>query len=372
MKEIFRFCILLVALCTSPCSSAADISNPQKLFAVADRSINVIDVVDVDRGKTVHRIATAFRPDDVVIAPHAPILMYSNIEHRQAVFYNLETKTEISRIELAVTPRHVVLDTSGNLVGISDSRGGGFMLLSLYGQRALFSLPDFPPTSDVLFDPNEVDVYYSNVATGSIGLLDINVQKWVEMPLTDSPGELLSAPSRSLDARYIYVANGASGEVYSLNAYSKVIYRSFTVGKSPARPYTTPQGSFLYMADQVSGRFVVVEQGSFQEFADVNLGSGVNLVAVGRFDRFNLLLGTTHSDYFVFDNRAKKVVAEGSLKGTPQSAYGASDGKTAYIAFADIPKVAMFDFENQVVRYFDATENGAGAATMGLSNNVCH
>lgn len=350
----------------------ADISNPLKLLAVGDRSDNIIDVIDLDKGKVVHRFNTAFHPDHLVISPYAPILMYTNIEKRVAVFYDLRTQSEIKRLVLPVTPRHVVLDTTGGLVGISDSEDGGFVLLSMYGQSVLFSLPDFPPTTDVLFDPNEVDIYYSNSATGSIGLLDTSVRKWIEMPLTQEPGQQLFSPSRSLDARYIYVANGTTGEVYNLNAFSKVVYKTFRIGASPARPYTTPQGSFLYLLDRESGHFVSIEQGSFREYANTTFKKGVDLVTVGRFDRFNLFLSTQHDAYYVYDNVHKAVVAEGNFTGRPIAALGAADGRTAYIAFSDTPQLAMLNLEEQALRYFAATNNGAGAFAMGLSNNICH
>ena len=82
----------------------------------------------------------------------------------------------------------------------------------------------------------------------------------------------ISSPSRSLDGRYVYVANESTGEVYSLNAFSKVVYQTFHVGDSPARPYTTPEGAFLYMMDKETGRFVSIDQYRFEPFEDVVVG----------------------------------------------------------------------------------------------------
>lgn len=372
--KIVMLCVWLVLAGHALAGDAlvADISNPLKLLVVGDRSDKIIDVIDLDKGKVVHRFDTAFRPDALIISPYAPVLMYTNIENKVAVFYDLRTRSEIKRLVLPVTPRHVVLDTTGGLVGISDSEDGGFVLLSMTTQSVLFSLPDFPATTDVLFDPNEVDIYYSNSATGSIGFLDTRARKWIEMPLTQEQGQQLYSPSRSLDARYIYVANATSGEVYNLNAFSKVVYKTFRIGSSPARPYTTPQGSFLYLLDRESGAFMSVEQGSFREYASTKFEQGIDLVTVGRFDRFNLFLSTQHSAYYIYDNVQKAVVAEGHFKGRPIAALGAADGRTAYIAFSDTPQIAMLSLEEQVIRYFAATDNGAGAFAMGLSNNVCH
>jgi DNA-binding beta-propeller fold protein YncE len=235
-----------------------------------------------------------------------------------------------------------------------------------------FALSDFPATADVLFDPNDVDIYFSNQLTGSIGLLDVNTQRIYEMPLTEGEGDRLSAPSRSLDARYVYVSNISTGEVYSLNAYSRVIFHSFDIGGVPARPYTTPQGAFLYMMDLKSGRFVSVEQRGFTDYAETKFDHGVDIVTVGRFDRMNLFLSSSSKRWSIFDNVKKEVVASGAFNGTPIDALGSADGKTAYIAFSDVAEVAAMDLEEQEVTYITATNNGSGAFTVGLSNNVCH
>ena len=68
------------------------------------------------------------------------------------------------------------------------------MLFSAYGGRVMFTLEDFPPTTDVLFDPNEVDIWYSNDRDGTIGLIDSNVERTFEIEVTDAPGQQLSSP----------------------------------------------------------------------------------------------------------------------------------------------------------------------------------
>jgi DNA-binding beta-propeller fold protein YncE len=351
---------------------AADISDPTRLMFVGDRSANIIDVISLDDGKVVHRIETSIHPDHIIATPFAPILVYADTDARQVVFYDLKEQRESKSLDLSVTPRHMVLDTTGAKIGISDHVDGGFVLIHAYARDIDFSIDDFPPTADVLFDPNDVDIYYSNQVTGSIGLLDINTQQTYEMSLTDEPGQVLSSPSRSIDGRYVYVANISTGEVYSLNAYSRIIFNTFDIGGAPARPYTTPDGSFLYMMDQDSGRFVSVEQQGFEQYAETRFPKGIDLVTVGRFDRMNLFLSTANKQWHVFDNLTKEVIASGEFNGMPTGTLGAADGKTAYVAFANRPEVAAINLENQSLEYISATINGSGAFTIGLSNNVCH
>ncbi len=352
--------------------AAVDISDPTKLMFVGDRSENLIDVISLDDEEVIFRIKTSLHPDHIVVTPFAPILVYTNIGTKTVVFYDLKKQQETRTLELPISPRHVVLDTTGAKIGISDDVDGGFVLIHAYARSVQFALEDFPPTTDVLFDPNDVDIYYSNEATGSMGLLDTNTQRTYEMSLTDEPGQLLSAPSRSIDGRYIYVANVTTGEVYSLNAYSKIIFNTFEVGAKPARPYTTPEGTFLYMMDEDSGRLLTVEQQGFTEYADSKFDRGVNLVAVGRFDRMNLFLSSANKRWYVYDNVARAVIENGDFLARPLGVLGAADGKTAYVAFADAAQVAIVDLEKQTLEYIPATENGSGAFTIGLSNNVCH
>lgn len=369
MRRLLLFAALsLIAL---DASADVDISNPLKLMFVADREKPIIDVVDLEQGKAVYRIETQWPVDGVVVAPYAPLLAYTSIANKAVVIYDLRAKKVGKVVDLPIVPRHMVLDTTGAKIGLTDSEQGGFALLNFYAGSVLFTLPDFPPTTDVLFDPNDIDIYYSNARKGSIGLIDTNLEETVEIELTE-PNQKLSSPSRSLDARYVYVANDTTGEVYSLNAFSKVIYKTFAVGDRPARPYTTPEGSFLYMMDKDSGRFMSIEQYQFQPFADTKVGSGIDLVTVGRFDRMNLLASTENKNFYIYDNVRNAVVGSGEFHYTPLDSRGAADGKTAYVAFRDGPEVAMVDMESQKVRYVAATETGAGAFTIGLSNNVCH
>ena len=186
--------LLLVPL---PLVAQVDISNPQRLMFVADAVDPVIDVIDLVENEVVFRIETEERVDDMVATPFAPVLIYTNMEKRLVSMYDLRNKTVAKQVELPIVPRHMVLDTTGSKIGFSDSEAGGFVLFSAYGGQILFALEDHPPTSDVLFDPNEVDIWYSNSRDGTIGLIDSNVHRTYEIPVADEPGQLLSSPSRS-------------------------------------------------------------------------------------------------------------------------------------------------------------------------------
>ena len=373
MNRLLTSIALSSTLAVSGTATAqVDISNPLRLMFAADATDNIIDVVDLIDEETIFRIETKYPVDDLIATPYAPVLIYTNIERHLVSVYDLRTHELAKEVELPIAPRHMVLDTSGTKLGFSDSVDGGFVLFSPYAAAILFTLEDFPPTSDVLFDPNEVDIYYSNSQTGSIGLIDTNTQRTFEMPVTDLEGQELSSPSRSLDGRYVYVANNSTGEVYSLNAFSKVVYRTFEIGNSPARPYTTPEGAFLYMMDKETGRFVSIDQYRFEQFEDTIVGEGIDLVTVGRFDRINLLASSENKNFFIYDNVRKAVVESGQFQHTPLDTQGYVDGRTAYVAFKDSPKIAIIDLEDHEISYITAGNNGIGAFGIGLSNNVCH
>ena len=86
----------------------------------------------------------------------------------------------------------------------------------------------------------------------------------------------------------------------------------------------------------------------------------------------NLLASTTSNSWSIFDNVRLDTIATGEFRGTPIEALGSADGKVAFVAFADLAEVAIVDLESQTIRYLPATNNGSGAFTVGLSNNVCH
>ena len=111
---------------------------------------------------------------------------------------------------------------------------------------------------------------------------------------------------------------------------------------------------------------------SFAGYADIEFDQGVDLVTVGRFDRLNVFLSSANKRWYIYDNAEKAVIESGDFEGMPIGALGAADGKTAYVAFASRPEVAAINLEKQTMKLIAATENGSGAFTVGLSNNVCH
>ena len=126
------------------------------------------------------------------------------------------------------------------------------------------------------------------------------------------------------------------------------------------------------MMDEDSGRLLTVEQQNFATHADIKLEQGVDQVAVGRFDRLNLFLSTSNKRWYIYDNVEKAVTISGEFNGTPIRALGSADGKLAYVAFDTSAQIAVVNLEKQSLKYIAATNNGSGAFTVGLSNNVCH
>ena len=366
--------VLLFALAPlfSSIAYSADISNPRSLIFIADSSDKVIDVVSVNSNEVVHRIETSIQPDNILVTPFAPILIYTDTEAKKIVFYDLVDQREREIYDLSVTPRHLVLDTTGARAAISDDVDGGFVLLDIYSYKIDFTVDDFPATADVLFDPNDVDIYYSDSSNGTVGIFNTLTKETYEIDLFDAAGQELTAPSRSLDGRYIYVGNRTLGEVYSINAYSGVVFKTFDIGGSLARPYTTPEGVFLYMMDSENGRLVTVDQQNFAEYADTSFGAGIDLVTVGRFDHLNLFMSSENTQWYIYDNIKKSVIEQGEFEGTPIGASGSADGKLAYVALADSAQLAVINLERKSLDYIAATNNGSGSFALGLSNNVCH
>jgi DNA-binding beta-propeller fold protein YncE len=116
---------------------------------------------------------------------------------------------------------------------------------------------------------------------------------------------------------------------------------------APARPYTTPEGVVLYLMDEESGRLDTIEQQGFAEFAVADFDQGVDLVAVGRFDRTNIFLSSANKRWYICDNIEKPVVESGSFNGTPNGALGAADGKIAYVAFSETAEIAVVNLSSK-------------------------
>ncbi len=375
LSHIFALALLVILALTLSVAVAekpADISNTQNFLFVADKQEPIVDVIDIHELAPVHRLTLESPAGNLVATPYAPLLLYTNQLGRSVGILDLRIKKLTSSIKLQSAPTNMVLSPSGTIAAVTGIEQGGFALIDTYRQELLFELENFPPTGDVLFDLNGTDIYYVNSLNGSLGVIRINSQKYFEMPLFAGEKVNLMSPSRSLDGRYLYIADSDSGTVLGLDAFTKRVKKSFSVGERPVRPYTTPEGNFVYLMDQTSGRFTAYDQFHFEMFADVVMERGLNMMAIGRFDRMNLLLSDSHRRWQIFDNMTRKIVRHGEFSGSPIGVLGAAGGEVAYVAFSDIDQVAAVNLESGEITYVGATMNGAGVFTLGLSNNVCH
>jgi hypothetical protein len=351
-----------------------DIHNTLNLFFLADGIAQKIEIIDINTEESIYVIETDKSIHEVFATPFAPVLIFSSLEDSSINFIDLRSMEVAKELILNSPPMHGVLDPSGTKIAFTNSLDGGFEYISAYSGERIFSLDDFPATGPILFDVNQVELYFSSINDNWIGFLDLNTKRYseIDLPLSGQSAFELSSPSRSMDGRYIYIANTSSGEVYVLNAFSKIIFKAFYVGSQPVRPYSTPEGSFLYIVDEASGKFISVDQNQFNTFYEGMVPPGTNLIAVGRFDRYNLFLSTHTKNYAIFDNVRQRVTDQGMLEGTPVAVYGTVDGRSAYIAFKDHKDMVKLSFENQEIAAISTNLNSVTAMTVGMSNNVCH
>ena len=350
------------------------IRNTLNLIFLADGLEQKIEIIDINTEKSIHVIETSKSIHEVFAAPFAPVLIFSSLEDSSINFIDLRSMEVAKELILNSLPMHGVLDPSGTKIAFTNSIDGGFEYVSAYSGERIFSLDDFPATGPTLFDVNQVELYFSSVNDNWIGFLDLNTKRYseIDLPLNNQSNFELSSPSRSMDGRYIYISNTTTGEVYVLNAFSKIIFKAFYIGSQPVRPYSTPEGSFLYMVDEASGKFISVDQSQFNTFYEGEVPAGTNLIAVGRFDRYNLFISTHTKSYAIFDNVTQTITKKGMLQGTPVAVYGTVDGRSAYIAFQDYKDMVKLSFENQEIVPINTNLNSVTAMTVGMSNNVCH
>ncbi len=129
---------------------------------------------------------------------------------------------------------------------------------------------------------------------------------------------------------------------------------------------------YTEIAGEKIRQYIGNQQVDYFNIADTPIIENADLVAVGRFDRYNLFASTKHRDFELFDNARLGAIRSDSFSHTPVDVAGSADGRFAYVAFGDAPRLAIFDLEQQQIEYLEASVNGIGAMSLGLSNNVCH
>ena len=256
MGTRFRFLAELLVpvllLCWSACktSSSTPSSSPGALFVTTqgDSSVSAFSI-DLSTGKlsaTGSGVATGNTPSAMILAPSGNALFVAN--SNPAVPANSPPCTLPSKGTITA----YTVKADGTLTAVSGNSAAGFIPLSMTTDSGGHFL--FVANQGLQCDP----------ASGSISVFSIQGTTLTEVPGSPFRAADLLAPSGSgpaavvvtPDGKFLYVANQFDGTLtgFSVDTTSGALSRGATlpVGTAPSALAITPDGGFLYVANSGS------------------------------------------------------------------------------------------------------------------------
>jgi YVTN family beta-propeller protein len=155
----------------------------------------------------------------------------------------------------------------------------------------------------------------------------------------------------SPDGKYLYVADNMSGQVSKIDLTTKQIVSSVSVGKFPYTVGLSKDGTKLYVSNWGESSVSVIDIATFTKKSDISVGLHPNAIAINPKNG-NIYISDSDSDQIsVIDSNSDKVIRTISLSpykhaktGSQPDALAVSpDGQTLYVANAGNNDVAVIN-----------------------------
>ena len=266
----------------------------------------------------------------------------ATIELMDASFpHHLYLRADRARMLLAVPGMDM---SSGHMGGTHDMMGAVMLLDAMTGATVKARMTD-AMNHNAIFSPDASEVWTSQMAApGSVLVLDpATLETRQAIEVGDHPAEV----TFSADGTHAFVANGGSNTVTVIDAQSKTVVSTITVGEDPVGAWQGANG-VAYVDNEMDETLTAIDTSTLEVIRTYALGFMPGMAALGPDNRV-----------WVTDAEAGKVVffaTDSDMKlGEVATAAGAhaiafnGDGTRAYISNQMADTVSVLDVASSTV-----------------------
>lgn len=166
-------------------------------------------------------------------------------------------------------------------------------------------------------------------ADGIVRRLDLKQRVSVAtIPVGTAPGSLTATP----DGRFLYVANEGSNDVSVVDVGGNVEIKRIPVGVTPVQVNMRPDGKFVYAVNQDSASISVIDTATNTVINTVAVGNRPNQFAIDPPQRRAYIPNTASNSLTIFDLTTNTVVSTLALPGaSPVVVNFSANGQTIFV-----------------------------------------
>ncbi len=355
--------------------------DPKTLAFVTNRDSNDIAVIDTETDRVIARIPLGAMSNAHMAQPthDGKKLLVSATGRNQFLVVDLATLNIEHSIQTGAAPEHFGLTPDNQYATVGNMGDASVSLVDLNAGKELQRFAGFPEPHGFSFSPQNKKVYVSSFGAHEVRSFDLPTQEWaMRHPIgtthraaTQKPKPYQSAlkgvahPTLSMDGKYIYAADGDSGQVGIIDVENDRLISTIKVGKAPWRAYASPDGLWMLVLNNGDHSISVISTATQKVVATLKGGadmSGVNFVQGGQKA---YVVSQSEGAVDVFDLRTFKKINRLKLGEnlTLETAATSADGKKVYVASSS----------DGVNRIADVGRFPWGISILGAASaNYCH
>lgn len=364
--------------------------DPKSLVFVTNRDSNDVAVIHAETDRVVARIPLGDSAEAhmAVPGPDGRKLLVSATGRDRLLLVDLATLEVESEVETGRSPEHFGLTPDGRWAYVGNLADSTVSVIDLIRGEEVERLAGFSEPHGIIAAGGGSKVYVSSFGAHQVQVIEAASRRIAKrLPVGDvhraavkkperyQPGlKGVAHPTLTPDGRFVYAADGDSGEVAVIDTASDRTVATLKVGKSPWRAYASPDGRWMLVPNNGDGTVSVIEVREQRVVATLKGGpdmTGVNFLGPKAY-----VISRGEGAVYVYDLRTFKAAGRLALGGAGSLETAAADaaGRKLYLASSGEDSVYVIDGATDGVKKISGVGRFPwGVAVWGAASpNYCH
>jgi YVTN family beta-propeller protein len=380
---------LLLCLNIAGTSLAATIDVRSTVF-VTNRDSSDITMIDTKSDRIVGKIPLGqmVNAHMAMVTPDGKKLLVAGTKANQALLVDLASLQVSKRIPVGVEPEHFDISPDGKLALMGNLEEGTVSVLDLAGGKEIKRLDGFAEPHGVAF-LSQHKVYVSSIGAHEVAAVSVDKLEVTNRMAVGSSHLLASVdpdrylteikgvvnPTPTLDGRFIYSADGDSGEVAIMDTATDSVIKTLRVGSEPWRAYPTPDGTKMLVPNNGDETISVIDTAKQAVVATMRGGpgmTGINFDGTGK-KAYAFSTGE-YATILIYDLANMREAGQKRLGANMslETATTTPDGKKIYLASSKDNSVYVIDTATDAIKRIANVGQSPWATTMLGSYQYCH
>ena len=337
----------------------------------ASAKTRAIYIIDLHKREQADTILVDFEPNMMSASDSLKALVVANRDAKRLTLVDLSSdRLSQYPYPLSISPDYINVSPIGDTVAIYDRDQQILEVHALKRRQVLLRADNVRAGDSFTFNLDGSTIYWVDQKAGTLNSLDL-WSKSKKLKVT-STKEGLSSLSRSIDGLLGFISSGLENTVYVINLRDFTPLLKIRVGSKPGRPWGATDGSYILVPNQGDSTVSIISTSSLQSLYTVATVNSPISINSGWLDTTAAVLGADGTIGFidVIKGTAEK---EYDLKNLPHAGIVTSDSKTLLVPVAGKGAISFFDMRTRsLTSEISGLPNDIGAATLAISNNLCH